>query len=340
MIFVKKIQSQEWGYRRGIPNKGGKYLLIPTNCWDFFPELSSGMRNSFSTIRVILPNKVQVGLFYVWNNTFNFPEVGLLRGHNERRLYSSKLMQENLSLDSDVLICLVRRDDSNSEYFGISIQPDALEYQKLLALLGNQSAKIFDSDQIKDESPILMDNIRNLIASADSVQDNNRSIDNIQEFIEQNKKKLTSYLGERISIDGDPLEALSSTFRTQSDFSDAVRKIYNGKCALRESFIYKDHPVGLEAAHIHAKTNGGNNLPSNGILLSTDLHRAFDEGIWTLSDELRVLVHDKIQDGVMINFRNKQLALPAENSAFRPYLGYVQWHREKRFGLFTRLNSE
>jgi predicted restriction endonuclease len=171
------------------------------------------------------------------------------------------------------------------------------------------------------------------------VYDEDTSVENSEEIFNDVKKRYLEYLGPRVDIDGDPLIALMSSFKTQGDFSLSVRKIYKGKCALRESFIYKDHPIGLEAAHVHAKTNGGNFLPSNGILLSTDLHRAFDEGIWTLDNELRVVIHEKIQDGLLLDFNRKKIAIPEENIAFKPFEGYLKWHRENRFGLFTRLGS-
>ena len=146
-IFLKKIKSQEWGYRKGIPNKGGKYLLIPTSCWDFFPDLSSGIRNSFATIRVQLPNGLHVGLFYVWNNTFLFPELGLDRDHNERRLYSSKLMQEELSLDKDVLICFARKNDSENDWFFANRSDADLTNYKEVEILFEKYKPIHDNWQ-------------------------------------------------------------------------------------------------------------------------------------------------------------------------------------------------
>jgi hypothetical protein len=76
-VFIKKIKPQEFGYRAGIPNGGGKYLLIRLTSWSFLPDLSPAIRNSFATIRVGLPSGRHVGLFYVWNNTKFFPEVQL-----------------------------------------------------------------------------------------------------------------------------------------------------------------------------------------------------------------------------------------------------------------------
>ena len=334
-IFLKKIKPQEWGYSGEEPGQRGKYLLIPMDCWDFFPALSSGTRNSFCSIRVRLPNNLWIGLIYVWHNTFNFPEVALKRKHNEKRLYSNSLVNEGLQLDKDVIICLARSSESETDFFSSAILPSDSEYSAVLHLLNSKNATLIDQQLLADNAPRLHGKIVRQVELVDDDED--QSLANTDEIIEEAKKRLVAHLGPTVLIGDDPLIALASSFKTQSDFSCAVRKIYKGKCALRESYIYKDHPVGLEAAHIHAKYNGGNYLPSNGILLSTDLHRAFDEGIWTLDDELRVVVHDKINDGILMDFRGKELAIPLENIAFKPHLSYVKWHRDNRFGMFTRL---
>jgi len=227
---------------------------------------------------------------------------------------------------------------SESDFYANSISPNSQEYENLRALLGNETTLLIDIEKIESVAPNFSKILLNEISLDNgAIKDENTSVENSEEIFNDVKKRYLEYLGPRVDIEGDPLLALSSSFKTQGDFSLAVRRIYGGKCALRESYIYKDHPIGLEAAHVHAKTNGGNFLPSNGILLSTDLHRAFDEGIWTLDDELRVVIHEKIQDGLLLSFNRKQIAIPGENIAFKPYEGYIKWHRENRFGLFTRL---
>ena len=194
-----------------------------------------------------------------------------------------------------------------------------------------------DTDLLKSIAPKFTEKILEEISKDNQIPEPEAtSVENAEEIFEDVKKLYLKHLGPRVEVDGDPFIALSSTFKTQSDFSSAVRNIYQGKCAIRESFIYKNHPVGLEAAHVHAKANGGNNLPTNGILLSSDLHRAFDDGIWTLSDELEVVVHEQITDGLLLDFKGKKLAIPEKNKHLKPYHGYLKWHREHRFGLFVR----
>ncbi len=336
-IFLKKLLSQESGYSGETPNVRGKYILIPKLAWDYFPDLSQGTRNSFCSIRIKQPSGTWLGIIYVWNNTKFFPEVGG-RDHDERRLYRNNSIDESLGLDKDVILGILKSDEASSDYKASSCNPNEGEYKKLLELLGSNSAGLIDFDLVKAVAPMfcetmLIENSKNFSL----LESEETSVENADEIFDDVKKRFVEYLGPKIGVDGDPLLALTSSFKSQGDFTLAVRKIYNGKCALRESFIYKDHPVGLEAAHVHAKVNGGNNLPSNGILLSTDLHRAFDEGIWTLSDDLRVILHENIKDGLLVEFNNKELAIPKENLAFRPFQGYVRWHRENRFGLFTRL---
>jgi hypothetical protein len=342
-IFLKRILSQEWGYSGNIPNQRGKYLLVPEICRSFFPPLSSGIRNSFTSLRILLPSGSWVGTFFVWNNTKFFPEVGLARAHNETRWYSNKIINEELQLDRDVILCLCKLNGRDSDYYLTSIHPSSSEYISICKILDKKSALVIDSESLENTAPILFENIKTEMRSlvvADEESQN--SIINSYEALEIARDLLlqaASYLGPSVEIHGDPLTALASNFKTQRDFSDAVRSVYNGRCALRNTFIYENHPIGLEAAHVHAKAQGGNFLPSNGILLSIDLHRAFDEGIWTLTDDLKVQLHPAITSGIMLEFDGKALCIPQDNLAFKPFQPYLKWHREQRFGLFTRHES-
>jgi predicted restriction endonuclease len=115
--------------------------------------------------------------------------------------------------------------------------------------------------------------------------------------------------------------------------------VYDNLCAVRCNSYAPNFSGGLEAAHIHAKGEGGNFLPTNGILLSADLHRTFDLGLWTLTDDLRVMVHPTLSSGLLIQYNNKHLTIPPANAAFRPYTGYIQWHRENRYGKFLTIPS-
>jgi hypothetical protein len=333
-IFVKKINPQEWGYRSGVPNKGGKYLLIPIAFWDFFPDLTAAIRNSFSTIRVGLPSGGHVGLFYVWNNTFMFPETGLKRLHNERRLYGNRQLIDELNLDAGSIILFMKSDEFLGDYGVASVSSHDSEYEILLNYLNGLNAVSIDASEIKLISPKLFDKLSGGYDGTQIISDSKNSVDNSEEVFAEAKGYLDKYALDVFQASDDPLAALRSNYRTQKDFSDAVRNVYKGKCALRNNYYYEHIPYGLDAAHVKAKFSGGNNLPSNGMLLSTDLHRAYDGGLWTLSDSLEVIVHPEINSGMLLEFQNKKLNIPPENITFKPFLGYVRWHRETQFGKF------
>ena len=335
-VYLKILLGQESGYSRNKPNQRGKYLLIPSECWPYFPSLSSGVRNSFCSMRIRTSSSPWVGVFYVWHNTKLFPDSSLSRAHNERRIYRNNALDDALNLDKDVIVCLYASADSETDYIAASIEPGNTEYEAARSLLAGESSRLLPDSSLATAAPTIWSKINaTLDAPSSPGQANEPSIANDAEVL-KDAKKFLKHLGPVEAITDDPLIALSSSFKTQVDFSDAVRRIYKGQCALRRSYIYKDHPVGLDAAHVHGKYNGGNNLPSNGILLCSDLHRAFDEGIWTLSDNLCVIVHDRIKDGILMAYQGKKLAIPAENKAFQPFAGYVKWHRQNCFGRFIR----
>jgi nicotinamide phosphoribosyltransferase len=81
--------------------------------------------------------------------------------------------------------------------------------------------------------------------------------------------------------------------------------------------------------------------------LNADYDTTHFEKLWVLGYlpikvkalEEGVVIHEKIQDGLLLDFNRKKIAIPEENIAFKPFEGYLKWHRENRFGLFTRLGS-
>ena len=86
-IVIKILGSQESGYSGNTPNQRGKYILIPTEAWVAFPDLSEAVRNSFSGLRIYTSKDSVLGVLYVWHNTKLLPDPALLRQHNERRIY-------------------------------------------------------------------------------------------------------------------------------------------------------------------------------------------------------------------------------------------------------------
>lgn len=90
----------------------------------------------------------------------------------------------------------------------------------------------------------------------------------------------------------------------------------------------------VDAAHIHEFRDSRNNDPRNGIALSKNAHWQFDRGLWSLSDNYRVLVNREkfIEDGVpgqrLADFVGRRIFLPSEPK-YWPEPEYLGWHRKR-----------
>jgi putative restriction endonuclease len=94
----------------------------------------------------------------------------------------------------------------------------------------------------------------------------------------------------------------------------------------------------VDAAHIHQYVASKNNDPRNGLALSKNAHWLFDNGLWTLSDDYRVIVakgcfdEERLDPGIklLIDYHDNRIHLPLDESNW-PDIQYVKWHRKNRF---------
>lgn len=332
-IFLKRLGSQESGYSGDRPGQRGKYLLVSKDAWDFFPVLPESVRNSFCALRILSGRGQWVGVRIVYHNTRFHPNLGLLRDHDEKRIYRNNALDEAFSLDRDVIVLLVRLD--NDSYIGLS-DAESGDFAEELSKLAQPTGPI-DLNAIRERCPRVYAEVLRRIDMAGLVAPDQPSIVNQLDLMAEVQRALAK---EVIPTDtlGDPLAALQTVYRTQADFALTVRRIYEGKCAIRKIALIDGTPIGLEAAHIYPRSDSMNFLPSNGLLLSRDLHNAFDLGCWTISGDLKVRVHPKVGTGTLREFDGTTVAIPAQHSAFRPFPGYLEWHRINVFdrALFLR----
>jgi HNH endonuclease len=80
-------------------------------------------------------------------------------------------------------------------------------------------------------------------------------------------------------------------------FRDVVLANYGYTCAVTGLRFRRGAYVEAEAAHIIGKEARGPDDPRNGLALSRTAHWAFDHGIFTLSDDYEVTIHDRARDG-------------------------------------------
>ncbi len=122
----------------------------------------------------------------------------------------------------------------------------------------------------------------------------------------------------------------------EARFRLTIVPAYNYSCALtgyRLTTITASSIV--DAAHIHQFSDSRNNDPTNGIALSKNAHWLFDQGLWSLTDEYRVIVavgrfvEECPDQKGLIRYHGEQVRLPSDRSLW-PNPVHLFWHRSKK----------
>lgn len=89
----------------------------------------------------------------------------------------------------------------------------------------------------------------------------------------------------------------------------------------------------MDAAHIHQFRREGGNDPRNGIALCKNAHWLFDRGLWSLTDDYRVLVTkaDFVEAGpdqlLLRKMAGNRVRLPIIERLW-PDPKHLAWHRQ------------
>jgi putative restriction endonuclease len=125
-------------------------------------------------------------------------------------------------------------------------------------------------------------------------------------------------------------------------FREDVLRAYEHQCAatgfraaLGGSYF------GCEAAHVRWHAYDGPDDVANGIALEPTMHKLFDAGAWTLTDDRRILVSSEFTGSeqalsLLRDLHGKPLKdpLPGQSSVSGEF---IRWHREPEFGGVFRL---
>jgi putative restriction endonuclease len=117
----------------------------------------------------------------------------------------------------------------------------------------------------------------------------------------------------------------------QSAFRILVTDAYSRRCAISGE---KTLPV-LEAAHIKPYSFGINTT-NNGLLLRADLHKLFDSGYVTITDQYTIEISKRIREEFengkdYYKFHGKPLESVPNSVADLPNMEYLRWHNENLF---------
>lgn len=116
-------------------------------------------------------------------------------------------------------------------------------------------------------------------------------------------------------------------------FRKAVLEIYDGRCAISGMKLeFGNNFSMVDACHIVPFADAQGDTITNGIALSPTLHRAFDRGLVSVSNDYRVLVHPRLTDhfpevGIR-QFNRQEIYLP-QDSRFYPSPEKFAQHRQR-----------
>ena len=113
----------------------------------------------------------------------------------------------------------------------------------------------------------------------------------------------------------------------QGAFRVLVTDSYNRRCSITGE---KTLPV-LEAAHIKPYAESGPHYISNGILLRSDMHKLFDSGYLTVTNDLTVEVSKRIKEEFengkeYYQYHGKSLLYLPSRDIDKPAVKYLEWH--------------
>jgi putative restriction endonuclease len=123
----------------------------------------------------------------------------------------------------------------------------------------------------------------------------------------------------------------SARFKTQ------VVTGYKFTCALTGYRLTTTEQAGIvEAAHIHQHAKSQNNDPDNGLALSPTAHALFDLGLWSATDDLRVIVKPEAvfkeeypTGGFSLRAMYGRPLFLSSTTNLRPNQAHLAWHRKE-----------
>jgi putative restriction endonuclease len=153
----------------------------------------------------------------------------------------------------------------------------------------------------------------------------------VEHFAESTFDDLLETLGFQMPEDG------MWVFRVPRDptFRPRVLAAYRHTCAVCGFDLRVDQAVvGLDAAHIRWKRALGPDHESNGLALCTVHHRLFDRGAFTIDNDFRLLVSERVEGGglgpALLRFHTTTVRAP-EDPSHTPAPQHLNWHEREVF---------
>jgi len=156
------------------------------------------------------------------------------------------------------------------------------------------------------------------------------------EFITENMKEFIEIFFEDLSKA--PISKKETKYKiisrgsNQQIFRSNLLKAYDERCAISNKFLKYKHINILEAAHIIPVSHGGSYNTDNGILMTPDLHKDFDEGVFSIDNDYNLVIYKDVEEYEYIPIEKKIVNLPKEKEDY-PSLISLEYHQKYIFGI-------
>lgn len=130
----------------------------------------------------------------------------------------------------------------------------------------------------------------------------------------------------RLGVDEDYQFNQAAPSKDQSEFRQNLFNYYNS-CGI---ITQEKNSELLDAVHIHPHLTTNLQNPKNGVLLRTDFHKLFDEGLITITPEYQVLVSSKLDSDYYHQYQQQKIYLPDDN-IFYPDQRALEFHNQYIF---------
>ena len=321
-FYIKQLGRQELGVNPDGTVARGRYIYITKAYENFFPHLSTTVKNDNVLLPIIPPfgdSKIYTTLVY-HNDKYNSPEGT----RDEFRLYLNKDLDPERSYfhPEDIVVFqkMVNEELQVPIYLLYKFSAEQPEHARLLEII-NVSSIRGGHALVNGELDFLP--ARNIDLEKTTTVIPQEIID---VAITQQEEVLNN---EEVGVE----DTRGASLFGPDSFRDFVMMAYGYKCAVTGQVISYKKLNNLDTAHIQPKAQAGTFLPCNGIALSKDMHWAFDKGFITISDDYKIIVHDEMKTSSLSAFDNKPIFVPAD-PYFQPEKKFLKHRRENIFGLF------
>ena len=119
-------------------------------------------------------------------------------------------------------------------------------------------------------------------------------------------------------------------------FKRLVPQVYNHTCCISGMRLVSSHGFSMiDACHIVPFSLSKDDRINNGLALCPNLHRAFDRGLISVDEKLKVMVSDAMAEDLsnsyaILHLKGKPLTLPFGEKHF-PNASNLAWHRQHVF---------